>query len=234
MGRPANQTANQTTHPRGERRCAGWPEEAFDLLLRLDGEPTLAERERHRRDRERLVRKPMIELLQDVADADEAYEDFHVWGFAKMLWPWQRQAGMVRVAPSVELAVSFDLDGLAVQCSWWYAPGEQVERYRASVAGDAGAELAEIVEGLAGDGYEIGGDLLKRVPRGYAPDHPRAELLRHRSLTAARPVGGEAWLHTPEVVDRVLAEFAALRPLTSWFAENAGPELSATGPSVRS
>ncbi len=233
MGRRADQPTDRVANPTGDRRCSGWPEEAFDVLLRLDGDPTQAERERHRRDRERLVRKPMIELLQDVADADEAYEDFHVWGFAKMLWPWQRQVGMVRVAPNVELGVSFDLDGLAVQCSWWYAPGEQVERYRHSVAGDAGAELAELVADLVEKGYEVGGDLLKRVPRGFPPGHPRADLLRHRSLTAARPVGGEAWLHTPEVVDRLLAEFAALRPLTSWFAENAGPELSATGASVR-
>ncbi|MGH3487864.1 MAG: DUF2461 family protein, partial [Actinopolymorphaceae bacterium] len=54
--------------------------------------------------------------------------------------------------------------------------------------------------------------------RGYPVGHPRAGMLRHRSLIAKRPLGCEDWLHTPAAVDRVLAAFAELRPLTSWLA----------------
>ena len=34
-------------------------------------------------------------------------------------------------------------------------------------------------------GFEIGGDRLKTSPRGYDADHPRIDLLRHRSLSPA-------------------------------------------------
>ena len=35
----------------------------------------------------------------------------------------------------------------------------------------------------------IGGDRLKTTPRGYDADHPRIELLRHKSLTVGRELG---------------------------------------------
>jgi hypothetical protein len=46
---------------------AGWPRAAFDVLLELDGDPSAEVRRRCRRDREELVRRPMIELLNAVA-----------------------------------------------------------------------------------------------------------------------------------------------------------------------
>src|SRR5262245_11306563 len=96
------------------RRFTGWPVEAFDVLLQLDGDPPLAVRERHRKDRERLVREPMVALLQDIADADPAYEDFSVWHYGKTVWWWQHQAAAVRIAPNLELGMRFDLDGLQI------------------------------------------------------------------------------------------------------------------------
>ena len=35
------------------------------------------------------------------------------------------------------------------------------------------------------EGLQIGGDRLKTTPRGYDADHPRIDLLRHKSLIAA-------------------------------------------------
>jgi len=200
-------------------RFTGWPQDAFDVLLKLDGDPPTDVRRKLRPDREELVRQPMIALLNDVADADEAYEDFSVWGYGKMIWPWQRQRAIVRMSPNVELGVGFDLDGLHVQAAWWYAPPDQIQRYRAAVADDdRGAEIAEVVRTLQSAGFEISGDVMRRSPRGYPNDHPRAELLRHRSLIAGLALGCDDWLHTPEPVDRVLATFADVRPLVSWLS----------------
>ena len=195
-------------------RFTGWPREAFDVLLQLDGDPAPEVRERCRRDRERLVRQPMIALMNDVADADGTYEDFSVWSFAKMAWYWQHQSAVVRIRKFLELSLGFDLDGLQVQGAWWYAPGPEIERYRQAV----NEELSEIVDVLQAKGFTITGDVMKRVPRGYDKDHPQAELLRHRTLLAQRPLGCEEWLHTPEVVDRVLDAFGELRPMMSWFS----------------
>ncbi|TDO51092.1 uncharacterized protein DUF2461 [Kribbella sp. VKM Ac-2571] len=164
----------------------------------------------------------MIELLNMVADADSAYDDFSVWGYGDVLVrAWQRQSAIVRLGRNVELGVRFDLDGLEVSLAWWYAPSVQIERYRAAVADDgSGRRLAAIVRKLAGEGYVVSGDLLKGPLRGYPVDHPRAGLLRHRSFIATRPLGCEEWIHTPAAADQVLAAFSQLRPLARWMVEN--------------
>ncbi|MEU4392642.1 DUF2461 family protein [Kribbella sp. NPDC023855] len=200
----------------------GWPRGAFDVLLQLEGEPSAEVRRQCRRDREELVRRPMIELLNAVADADPAYEDFSVWGYGEvLLQAWQRQSAIVRLGRNVELGVRFDLDGLEVVLAWWYAPTVQIERYRAAVADSAsGRRLTGIIRKLEGEGVAISGDLLKRPLRGYPADHPRAQLLRHRSLIATRPLGCEDWIHTPAAADRVVAAFTQLRPLSRWLVEN--------------
>jgi len=204
-------------------RFTGWPEQAFDVLLQLEGEPSVAVREKWRKDREQLVRQPMIALLNSVADADPTYEDFSVWGYGTMVWWWQRQFAIVRLHDGVELGVRFDLDGLEVGGGAMFGP---LEPFRAAVADESsGPALASVLEDLRGKGFTIsGGDLLKRGPRGYPADHPRAELLRYRRLTADRPLGCEDWLHTTETVDRVLAGFGELRPLMSWLADHVGAD----------
>jgi hypothetical protein len=59
-------------------RFHGWPEQAYAVLLQLEGEPSRETRERIRRHREEQVRQPMIDLLNDLADVDPWHEDFSV------------------------------------------------------------------------------------------------------------------------------------------------------------
>ncbi|HZX03404.1 DUF2461 family protein [Kribbella sp.] len=200
----------------------GWPRAAFDVLLQLEGEPSAEVRRQCRRGREDLVRQPMIGLLNAVADADPEYEDFAVWRYGDvLLQAWQRQSAIVRLARNIELGVRFDLDGLEVALAWWYPPPEQIERYRLAVADPgSGPRLVAIARGLERDGFAISGDLLKRPLRGYPADHPRAQLLRHRSLIASRPLGCDDWIHTPAAADHVLATFSQLRPLARWLTKN--------------
>ena len=56
-------------------RIHGWPEQGYAVLLQLSGEPSRETRERLRRDRERHVRQPMIDLLNDLA-ADSRFLAF--------------------------------------------------------------------------------------------------------------------------------------------------------------
>jgi hypothetical protein len=189
------------------------------VLLRLEGEPSVAVRRECRREREELVRQPMIDLLNAVADEEPAYQDFAVWRYGEVLLAaWQRQGAIVRLGPNVELSVRFDLDGLEVSLAWWYAPPAQIERYRAAVADSgSGRRLVAVVRKLEREGFEISGDLLKRPLRGYPADHPRAELLRHRSVIATRPLGCDDWIHTAAAADQVLFAFTQLRPLARWL-----------------
>jgi uncharacterized protein (DUF2461 family) len=198
-------------------RFHGWPEQAYAVLLQLSGEPSRETRERARRDRERHVRQPMIDLLNDLADVDPWYEDFSVWRYASTAYWWQNQCAIVRVARNVEIAFRFSLDGLQVKAAWWYADSAQIAFFRAAAAADAsGRTLEQLVSSLAVDGYEIVGDVMKRIPRGYPADHPRADLLKHRSLAAARELDSDA---VRDVVP-VYRVCERLRPFLSWLAEH--------------
>jgi uncharacterized protein DUF2461 len=200
-------------------RFHGWPEQASAVLLELDGEPSRATRERVRRDREQQVRQPMINLLNDLADADPWYEDFAVWRYASTAYWWQNQSAIVRVAHHVDIAFRFSLDGLGIKAAWWYADPEQIARFRAAAAAEgSGRELADLVQALNVHGHEIGGDVMKRIPRGYPADHPRADLLKHRSLTAARELEASA----VRDVEPVYRACEGMRPLLSWLAAHTG------------
>jgi len=199
-------------------RFRGWPEQAYPVLLKLGGEPSRETRERVRRDREKHVRQPMIDLLSDLADADPWYEDFAVWRYASTAYWWQNQCAVVRVARNIEIGFRFNLDGLCIKAAWWYAGPEQIALFRAAAAAEqSGRMLEDLVSSLAADGHEILGDVMKRIPRGYPADHPRADLLRHRSLIAARELESD-------VVRDVRPVYRAcerLRPLLGWLAGHA-------------
>jgi uncharacterized protein (DUF2461 family) len=198
-------------------RFHGWPEQAYAVLLQLSGEPSRETRERVRCDRERHVRKPMIDLLNDLADVDPWYEDFSVWRYASTAYWWQNQCAIVRVARNVEIAFRFSLDGLQIKAAWWYADSAQIGLFRSAAAADeSGCALEELVSSLAADGYEIVGDVMKRIPRGYAADHPRADLLKHRSLAAARELDSDA----VRDVGPVYRVCERLRPILSWLGEH--------------
>jgi uncharacterized protein (DUF2461 family) len=204
-------------------RFHGWPEEAHALLLKLDGEPSRETREQLKREREKQVRQPMIDLLNDLADVDPWYEDFAVWRYASTAYWWQNQCAIARVARKIDIGFRFSLDGLRIYAAWWYSDSEQIARFRAATASDeSGRRLQELVSSLAADGHEILGDVMKRVPRGYPADHPRADLLRHRSLLVARDFDTDA----VRDVGPVHGACERLRPLLRWLAVHtlAAPE----------
>ena len=168
----------------------------------------------------------MIDLLNDLADADPWYEDFAVWRYASTAYWWQNQCAVVRVARNIEIGFSFNLDGLRVKAAWWYAGPEQIALFRAATAADeSGRTLSNLLCSLAVDGHEILGDVMKRVPRGYAADHPRADLLRHRSLIAARDLESDA----VRDVEPVYRACERLRPLLDWLCKHVlvGPQRAA-------
>ncbi len=198
-------------------RFHGWPEQAYAVLLKLGGEPSRGTRELVRRDREEQVRQPMIDLLNDLADIDPWYEDFAVWRYASTAFWWQNQCAVVRVARNIDITFRLNLDGLRIKTGWWYADPEQIALFRKATASDeSGRALEALVSSLAADGHEILGDVMKRVPRGYPADHPRADLLKHRSLTAARELEYDA----VRDVEPVHRSCERMRPLLGWLSRH--------------
>lgn len=196
-------------------RFHGWPEQAGAVLLELGGEPSLETRKRVRRRREQLVRQPMIDLLNDLADIDRWYEDFAVWRYASTAYWWQNQCAIVRVARNVEISFRYSLDGLRIAAGWRYAGPEQIALFRAAASED-GQTLEELVSSLAEDGHAILGDVMKRVPRGYAATHARASLLKHRSLVAARDLDPD----TVRDAEPVYHACERMRPLLGWLTDH--------------
>jgi len=64
------------------------------------------------------------------------------------------------------------------------------------------------------------GDAVKTAPRGYAVDHPRIEMLRHKELMVLRDFGAPPWLHTRRALTEVRDTWRAVRPLAEWLEAN--------------
>jgi uncharacterized protein (TIGR02453 family) len=120
--------------------------------------------------------------------------------------------------------ISLSSDALGVGSGLYMPSPDQLARFRAAVANQRrGSELVTLVNALRAKGTEVSAhESLKSAPRGYAKDHPRIELLRHKGLTAWRewPVG--AWLATGASKRRVVEFLRATAPLRAWFDRNVG------------
>jgi hypothetical protein len=68
-----------------------------------------------------------------------------------------------------------------------------------------------------------GHEELKTAPKGYAKDHPRIDLLRHKGLVAWREWPPAAWLGTRRAKDRVVEFLESSQPLNDWLRDNVGP-----------
>ncbi len=98
---------------------------------------------------------------------------------------------------------------------------EQLPRWRSAVDGKAGAELATVVNKLRKQGYQVSGhDDYKRVPKPWAEDHPRAEFLRMKGLTAAFPALPKGMIHEAGFAEWLVEHGTAAAPLIKWLAKN--------------
>jgi len=120
--------------------------------------------------------------------------------------------------------IQLDAQGLAAGSGTYMMARDQLARYREAVAADStGRAVEAIIAKLARAkiGTE-GRDKLARVPRGFAPDHPRAELLKYKGLIAWKRWPVEAWLGQPAAKGKIVQFLRAARPLTEWLEDNVG------------
>jgi uncharacterized protein (TIGR02453 family) len=99
----------------------------------------------------------------------------------------------------------------------------RVARWRRAVVGSPGRALLRIMAGLRGKGYQAGGyEHYARVPKGFAPDHPRAELLKYKGLICRFPEIPADLLHRPELARWLLRHAKATAPLVIWLRRHLG------------
>ncbi len=114
--------------------------------------------------------------------------------------------------------VGLEPQRLVVGTGVWGLSGADLDRFRAAVAHDfSGGELEAMLANLRAAGFRVEGEALKRTPPPYPADHPRAELLRHKSLTAWRDIDDPAVICSPAVTGVCMDAFEAVAPRPRWI-----------------
>ncbi|MDQ2706536.1 MAG: DUF2461 domain-containing protein [Actinomycetota bacterium] len=169
------------------------------------------------------VRAPMEALLgalESEFGSGKIFRPYRDMRFSADKTPYKTQCGATAGPYYVQVSV----EGLMVAGGYYQMVGDQVRRFRVAVEEDRrGEDLRRRLGKLEKAGLTVDGDRLKTRPRGFAEDHPRIELLRHRSLYAWRRWPGDELMLSPELVEQVAANWRALGPLTEWLVDHVGP-----------
>ena len=203
---------------------AGIPLAALDFYEDVEAANSKAFWAAHKPAYDEFVRVPLEQLAAGVEaefGTGKVYRPYRDVRFSKDKTPYKTNQGVWFEQSSMYVHVS--AAGLFVGAGYWSMSTAQVGRFRRAVAADvAGAELERAVAAVTRARFEIGGEQLTRVPSGFAKDHVRADLLRHKTLTAHRELGAPAWLATKRAQTEIVKAWRAMTPLTTWLAAHVG------------
>jgi uncharacterized protein (TIGR02453 family) len=98
-------------------------------------------------------------------------------------------------------------------------PDNLLGKYRKDVADKKrGAEIAKIVAAIgARKGFSVEGDQSKRVPAGFDPGHPNADLLKHKGLYASFSTKVPQEFYSARLLDYCFERLAPIAPLHRWL-----------------
>ena len=202
----------------------GFPEAALDFYDDLEMDNTKSFWEAHKAAYAEAVKAPMVALTDALAEefgTPKVFRPYRDVRFAKDKTPYKTHQGAFVAACGWYVEIS--ARGVRTGGGFYDASGPDLARVRESIDHEAtGTELQRILAKLEKAGFEVGGDRLKTSPRGYDADHPRIDLLRHRSITVGRPYGFDPVIHSPDLVGAVRKDWRALRPLVEWVALRLG------------
>jgi uncharacterized protein (TIGR02453 family) len=213
------------------RKFTGFGERAIDFYDGLVADNSKAYWTDNRDVYEFDVREPMRALLDDMVaefgdlGAAKIFRPYRDVRFSKDKTPYKTHCGGVIEAGRGGGAYYVQLgpEGLVLGGGSFHTSPDQLRRLRESVADELrGRRLEKILATLRGHGWDIHGERLKTVPRGFPGDHPRVELLRHKSLYASVCYEPDDALHTEETAQRVRTRWRQLRDLNDWVADHVG------------
>ncbi|RYU10818.1 DUF2461 domain-containing protein [Nocardioides iriomotensis] len=201
----------------------GFPVAALDFYDDLEMDNTKSFWAAHKETYDAAVKTPMTALvsaLEEEFGPAKIFRPYRDVRFAKDKTPYKtHQGAYVAIAPATGWYVQVSAPGVRVGAGFYDADSTRLAAFRDGVADDrTGPELEKILKKLTRAGWEVGGETLKTSPRGYDAEHPRIELLRHKSLTVGRDYGFEPVIHTPELLDKVRKDWRAARPFVDWVA----------------
>ena len=174
------------------------------------------------RDQVKAPLEALTAVLEPEFGPAKIFRPYRDLRFAKDKTPYKTNQGVV-VHPADRggaLYLQVDASGLFVAGGRWHLEPDEVRRFRTRVAdARAGARLTEMLATLTTAGYRISEPELQRVPSGFDAEHPRADLLRSKRLTAARSFGSPSWLPTSRTAAEVTKAWRTMAPLLDWLDE---------------
>lgn len=126
-----------------------------------------------------------------------------------LVWFWE--GASKKASPTLALRIHPDQVGVAGGMTFDKA---QVERWRAAIDGEGGVRVQAMLTAL-GKGRDVAvvGQELKKVPKPFAEDHPRADLLRLKSIQVRWPEPVPKAIGSPRFVAHCAKRLARLEPL---------------------
>ena len=209
----------------GNEPFTGFPVAALDFYDDLETENTKSFWEAHREVYETAVKQPMTALvaaLEPEFGPAKVFRPYRDVRFAKDKTPYKtHQGAFVASGPATGWYVQIGAPGVLVGVGFYHAEPARLAAVREAIAEERrGRALGRIVAKLERAGWDRGGEAVKTSPRGYDAQHPRIDLLRHRSLTLGRSYGFEPVIHTADLLDRVREDWRAGRPFVEWVTAN--------------
>jgi uncharacterized protein (TIGR02453 family) len=187
--------------------------------------------------------EPTLTLLRDVArDLAPAYRPFALaepgvlriyrdLRFSTDKTPFKTHiAGVIRLAggriaeagnAALYLHLGLDEEYVGVGCYRFDAT--RSARWRRAVVGARGAALLRTMVNLRRENYEPAAlESYARVPKGFAADHPRAELFKHKGLICRFPAVPAGLLYQPRLASWLIGHARATAPLVLWLRRYLG------------
>jgi uncharacterized protein (TIGR02453 family) len=203
----------------------GWKGDFKGFFLGLKLNNSKAYFESHRKQYEQDVKAPLVALLADLEPE---------FGAARISRPNRdirfsadKSPYKMNIYATTERGgyVALDAGGLAVGGGrHMLEPSELADFRKAVDAKASGEKLAVVVAALRAKGYDVEGQELKRVPPPHPQDHPRGDLLKHKTLYYWRRWPLEPWIATAKARERVKQSWLDGADLGAWLSRHLGAE----------
>jgi uncharacterized protein (TIGR02453 family) len=212
-------------------RFGGFGPEVFDWFAGLERDNSrdyfAATRERYETDVRGGLEALLDEVGADLGGEVKVFRQHRDLRFTPDKSPYKtRTYGVVHGVPGAVAGLYAELSarGLYAGTGYHQLARDQLERYRAAVAGDAsGPALTDATAGAEAAGLELAGETLRTAPRGYPRDHPRIALLRRKALIAGRRLPGGHGIGRDAALEHLAGTWRAAGPLNAWLDAHVGP-----------
>ncbi len=104
-------------------------------------------------------------------------------------------------------------DRLSLGCGVFQFEKQDLAAFRAAMDGPSGGALIRLAARLRDAGIRIAEPELKRVPPGFARDHPHAEALRRKGFTGWKDINDVNTVTRTDLVERTVDELRPLVPV---------------------